>query len=146
MREKSFLNPASARAASEKSSDSAASNRKSPEPGDLCRCRGWISKLDPDKDLVPIAAIGVGPVVGVLPKDFPASILAELIAFPKRKPVTAGNYAIGSKWQMILNLLAKETGAQFSIANYKGTGAMLNDLYAGHIDMGAGSLAGLGCD
>lgn len=100
--------------------------------------------IDPDRDLVPIAAIGVGPVVGVLHKDYPASNLAELITHAKQKPVTVGNYAIGSGWQMMLNQLAKETGAQFNIVTYKGTGAMLNDLYAGHVDMGAGSLAGLG--
>jgi len=100
--------------------------------------------VDPDKDLVPIAAIGVGPVVAVLHKDFPVNSLADLIAYAKKKPVNVGNYAIGSGWQMMLSQLAKETGAQFNLANYKGTGAMLNDLYAGHIDLGAGSLAGLG--
>lgn len=100
--------------------------------------------VDPDKDLVPIAAVGVGPVVAVLHKDFPVSTLADLIVHAKQKPVTVGNYAIGSGWQMMLSQVAKDTGAQFNIVNYKGTGAMLNDLYAGHVDMGAGSLAGLG--
>jgi tripartite-type tricarboxylate transporter receptor subunit TctC len=99
--------------------------------------------INPDKDLVPIGAFGVGPVVGVLHKDFPAKTLDEVIAMAKRKPVNVGNYAIGSGWQMMLNQLAKDTGAQFSVLNYKGTGAMLADLFAGHIDMGAGSLAGM---
>ena len=99
--------------------------------------------IDPDKDLVPIAAYGVGPVVAVLHKDFPAKTLAEVIAQSKRKPVNVGNYAVGSGWQMMLNQLAKDTGGQFNVVNYKGTGAMLADLYAGHIDLGAGSLAGM---
>jgi tripartite-type tricarboxylate transporter receptor subunit TctC len=99
--------------------------------------------INPDKDLVPIGAFGVGPVVGVLHKDFPAKTLDEVIAMAKQKPVNVGNYAIGSGWQMMLNQLAKDTGAQFSVLNYKGTGAMLADLFAGHIDMGAGSLAGM---
>lgn len=99
--------------------------------------------INPDQDLIPIAAIGVGPVVGVLHKDFPAKTLAEIIEISKRKPVNVGNYAIGSGWQMMLNQLAKDTGGQFNVVNYKGTGAMLADLFAGHIDMGAGSLAGM---
>jgi len=100
--------------------------------------------IDPDKDLVPVAAIGVGPVVGVVHKDFPVNNLAELIAYAKKKPVNVGNYAIGSGWQMMLAQLVKDTGAQFNVVNYKGTGAMLMDLYGGQIDLGAGSLAGLG--
>ena len=40
--------------------------------------------------------------------------------------------------------LAKQTGARFDIVNYKGTGPMVFDLMAGNIDIGAGSLAGLG--
>ena len=100
--------------------------------------------IDPDKDLIPIASLGVGPVVAAVHKDFPVHTVAELIAYAKKKPVNVGNYAIGSGWQLMLNQLAKETGAQFNIVNYKGTGAMLMDLYGGQVDMGAGSLSGIG--
>lgn len=65
----------------------------------------------------------------------------EVIALSKRKPVNVGNYAVGCGWEMMLNQLIKDTGAQFNVV--KGTGAMLADLFAGHVDMGAGSLAGL---
>lgn len=99
--------------------------------------------INPDHDLVPIAAVGVGPVVGVINKDFPARTLADVIEMSRRKPINVGNYAIGSGWQMMLNQLAKDTGGQFNVINYKGTGAMLADLFAGHIDAGAGSLAGM---
>jgi len=100
--------------------------------------------IDPDKDLIPVASIGVGPVTGVAHKDFPAQTLEELIAYAKKKPVNVGNYAIGSGWQLMLAQLTKQTGAQFNVVNYKGTGAMLMDLYAGQVDIGAGSLAGIG--
>jgi len=99
--------------------------------------------IDPDKDLLPIAAIGVGPVVASTHKDFPAKTIQELVALSKKKPVNVGNYAVGSGWQMMLNQLVKDTGAQLNVVNYRGTGAMVTDLYAGHIDIGAGSLAGL---
>lgn len=100
--------------------------------------------INPDKDIVPIAAVGVGSVPAVVHKDFPAKTIQEVIAYAKTKPVNVGNYAVGSGWQLMLDQLAKDTGAQFNILNYKGTGAMLMDLYSGQIDMGAGSLAGVG--
>lgn len=57
--------------------------------------------VDPDKDIVPIAAIGVGPVPGVVHKDFPAKTIQEVIAYSKKKPVNVGNYAVGSGWQLM---------------------------------------------
>ncbi|MES2529550.1 MAG: tripartite tricarboxylate transporter substrate binding protein, partial [Pseudomonadota bacterium] len=100
--------------------------------------------IDPDKDLLPVASIGVGPVTAVMHKDFPARTLEELISYARKKPVNVGNYAIGSGWQLMLAQLSKQTGAQFNVVNYKGTGAMLMDLFAGQVDIGAGSLAGIG--
>jgi tripartite-type tricarboxylate transporter receptor subunit TctC len=100
--------------------------------------------IDPDKDLIPVASIGVGPVVACVNKDFPVKTLAELIEHARKKPVNVGNYAIGSGWQIMLAQLVKDTGGQFNVVNYKGTGAMLMDLYSGQVDLGAGSLAGLG--
>jgi tripartite-type tricarboxylate transporter receptor subunit TctC len=100
--------------------------------------------IDPDKDLVPVASMGVGPLVAVLPKDHPASTIHEVVMRSKKKPVNVGNFAVGSGWQLTLNQLAKDTGGDFSVVNYKGTLSMLPDLYAGTIDMGAGTLAGMG--
>lgn len=100
--------------------------------------------LNPDKDLLPVAALGVGPVTAVVHKDFPAKSFAEVLAYARHKPVNVGNYAVGSGWQLMLAQLVQDTGAQFNVLNYKGTGAMLMDLYGGVIDMGAGSLAGIG--
>ena len=100
--------------------------------------------IDPDKDLVPVASMGVGPLVAVLPNDHPAKTMNDVIARSKRKPVNVGNFAVGSGWQLTLNQLAKDTGGDFTVVNYKGTVSMLPDLYAGILDMGAGTLAGMG--
>ena len=100
--------------------------------------------IDTNKDLVPIGSIGVGPVVAAVHKDLPVKNIAELIELARKRPVSVGNYAIGSGWQLMLTKLAAQTGAQFTIVNYKGTGAMLMDLYSGQIEIGAGSLAGMG--
>lgn len=100
--------------------------------------------IDPDKDLLPIASVGVGPLVGVVHKDFPAQTLEQLLAYARSKHVNTGNYAIGSGWQLMLSQLIKQSQLQFNIVNYKGTGAMLADLFAGQVDIGGGSLAGMG--
>lgn len=100
--------------------------------------------IDTSRDLVPIGSIGVGPVVAVVNKDLQVKNLTELIDLARKRPVSVGNYAIGSGWQLMLAKLAKQTGAQFTVVNYKGTGAMLMDLYGGQIEVGAGSLAGMG--
>jgi tripartite-type tricarboxylate transporter receptor subunit TctC len=112
----------------------------------LAQAPALLKKLpvNPDKDLAPIASLGVGPIVMAVSKDFPVNSLAELIAYAKKTPVNVGNYAIGSGWQMMLRQLSKDTGAQFNVANYKGTGAMLMDLYGGQVNVGAGSLSGMG--
>lgn len=100
--------------------------------------------LDTTKDLTPIAAFSTGTSPMVVKKDLPVKNLKELIALAKTRPVSVGNYGIGSGWQMMVTQLAKQTGAKFDLINYKGTGPMVFDLMAGNIDVGAGSLAGLG--
>ena len=100
--------------------------------------------VDPDKDLVPVASMGVGPS-GRGAAQGPSSQHDERSHLrSKRKPVNVGNFAVGSGWQLTLNQLAKDTGGDFTVVNYKGTLSMLPDLYAGILDMGAGTLAGMG--
>lgn len=100
--------------------------------------------IDPSKDLVPIASIGTGVGPMVVAKNLPVNNLKELIELARKRPVTVGNFGIGSGWQLQMTQLAQDTGAQFVIVNYKGTGPMLVDLLGGHIEVGAGSMAGLG--
>lgn len=99
--------------------------------------------LDTSKDLVPIAAFGTGTSPLVVKKDLPVQNVKELVELARQRVVSVGNYGIGSGWQIMVNQLAKETGAQFNIVNYKGTGPMVFDLMAGNIDIGAGSMAGM---
>ena len=99
--------------------------------------------LDPSKDLTPIGAFSTGVAPVGVKKDLPVKNLKELIALAKKRPVSVGNYGIGSSWQIMMTQLAKQTGAQFDLVNYKGTGPMVLDLMAGNIDVGAGSMAGM---
>jgi len=104
-----------------------------------------LSKVpfDPDNDLIPIGAFGTGSSPAVVRSGLPVNSMRELIEYAKKTPVSVGNYGIGSGWQIMVTQLVKDTGAQFNIVNYRGTGPMVLDLMAGNIDVGAGSLAGL---
>lgn len=99
--------------------------------------------IDPSRDLTPVASISTGVGVMVATKGLPANTFKELLALAQKRPVSVGNYGIGSGWQLMVAQLKKLTGAQLDIINYKGTGAMIGDLLAGHIDIGAGSLLGM---
>ncbi|MGY8525348.1 Bug family tripartite tricarboxylate transporter substrate binding protein [Paracidovorax citrulli] len=99
--------------------------------------------IDPSRDLVPIAAVSTGVGLMVANKNLPANNFKEVLALARKRPVTVGNYGVGSGWQLMVTQLKKETNAQLDIINYKGTGAMMGDLLAGHIDVGAGSLLGM---
>lgn len=98
---------------------------------------------NPDSDLVPIGAFGTGSAPAVVRHDLPVNSMRELIEYAKTNPVTVGNYGIGSGWQIMVTQLIKDTGAKFTLVNYKGTGPMVLDLMGGNIDVGAGSMAGL---
>lgn len=100
--------------------------------------------LDTTRDLTPISAFSTGTSPLCVKKDLPVKNLKELIALSRQRPVSVGNYGIGSGWQMMVAQLAKQTGGQFDIVNYKGTGPMVFDLMAGNIDCGAGSMSGMG--
>jgi tripartite-type tricarboxylate transporter receptor subunit TctC len=98
---------------------------------------------DPNTDLVPIGAYGTGSAPVVVRQDLPVKTMQELVEHARKNPVSVGNYGIGSSWQIMVTQLVKDTGAQLNLVNYKGTGAMVLDLMAGNIDVGAGSMAGL---
>jgi tripartite-type tricarboxylate transporter receptor subunit TctC len=99
--------------------------------------------IDPDRDLVPISALTPGVLVAATRPDLGASTIKDVIALSRQRPVTVGNYSIGSGWQMQVSQLVKETGGQFTVVTYKGTSQMLTDLASGQIDIAAGSLIGM---
>ena len=74
--------------------------------------------IDPARDLVPVGTFNTGVSLGVVKKDLPVTNLKELIALSKTRPVSVGNYGVGSGWQMMVMQLAKQTGGQFDIVTY----------------------------
>jgi tripartite-type tricarboxylate transporter receptor subunit TctC len=100
--------------------------------------------INPDTELLPIGEISTGRGVMVARKDLPARTFPEVIEMSKKQPVSVGNYSIGSGWQLLMAEVARQTGAKFNMVNYRGTGLMVPDLLGSQIDIGAGSMAGLG--
>lgn len=98
--------------------------------------------INPDTDLTPIGKISTGRGIMVGRKDLPGKSFLDIVESAKTKPISVGNYSIGSGWHLLMSEVGRQTGAKFDIVNYRGTGLMLPDLVGGSIDIGAGSFAG----
>jgi tripartite-type tricarboxylate transporter receptor subunit TctC len=86
-------------------------------------------------DLAPIAPIGKGTPMVVGRKTFPAKDLRELIAWLKTNPNKA-SMAVGFLGaRLVATYLQQQTGTQFALVPYRGTGPAMQDLVAGQIDL-----------
>lgn len=92
---------------------------------------------DPRKDFAPIGMIGNAPSALVVHPSFPASTVAELIAFAKANPgkVNFGSAGVGSVNHITGEYFARSAGITLVHIPYKGTGPALTDLLGGHIPM-----------
>lgn len=90
-------------------------------------------------DITPIMVVGSTPFVLVVnPTKLPASNVKELVALLKAKPGTF-NYASSGNGTIIHlagALFGEEAGVDIKHVPYKGTGPMVSDLIAGHVDLG----------
>lgn len=101
---------------------------------------------DPRKDFTPVSRLVVGFTYIGVNKDFKAKSIAELIAMAKEKPGTIG-YAtsgIGTYGHLAGELMTQAAAAPMVHVPYKGTGAAIADILAGHVPvMIAGELGDL---
>src|ERR1700750_1823647 len=93
---------------------------------------------DPYKSFTPISGLMIINHGLILNKDFAPNNVAELIALAKSKPgsINYGTYGIGSSGHLNMVLLETMAGVQFQAIHYKGAAPVLNDVLAGHIQMG----------
>ena len=91
---------------------------------------------------VPVASIGTGPSVLVVPAALPVQSLRELIDLAKRKPgaLNAGAAGPGSFQHLATELFRLRTGIDIVIVQYKGGGPALTDTIAGQVQMNVGSV------
>ncbi|MGE0801301.1 MAG: Bug family tripartite tricarboxylate transporter substrate binding protein [Lautropia sp.] len=92
---------------------------------------------DPLKDLTPITRSVIVNYVLVVHPDVPAKSVAELVAYAKANPgkLSYGSSGSGSAQHMAAELFKSRTGVDLLHVPYKGTGAMMGDLIAGHVHL-----------
>jgi tripartite-type tricarboxylate transporter receptor subunit TctC len=93
---------------------------------------------DPYKSFTPISGLMLINHGLILNKDFAPNNIPELIALGKQKPgeINYGTYGIGSSGHLNMVLLETMAGVKFQPIHYKGAAPVLNDVLAGHIQMG----------
>lgn len=88
-------------------------------------------------DFQPISLIATAQLLIVARKTMPADDLKGLIGWLKANPgkATQGTGGPGSLTNAVGISFRRETGTQFTSVPYRGAGAAINDLVAGHIDI-----------
>jgi tripartite-type tricarboxylate transporter receptor subunit TctC len=94
---------------------------------------------DPLKDLVPVIQLSRQPVVLAVHPSLGVSTLAELVALVKKEPGLryATGSGQGSPQHMVVQWFAKLAGIEVEQVAYRGGGAAINDLIAGHVKLGS---------
>lgn len=103
-----------------------------------------FNRLPPDaiKSFEPVAMLGSGPALLVVPAASPASSVGDLLNLLKQKPgeLNAAAAGIGSFQHMATELFRLQSKTNFVIVQYKGGGPALTDVIAGQVQMNLGSL------
>jgi tripartite-type tricarboxylate transporter receptor subunit TctC len=97
---------------------------------------------DPVNDFAPISRLVVVPNLLVVHPSVPAKTVQELIDLARAKPNTInfGSAGIGATSHLSGELFKSAAGIQIVHVPYKGTGAALQDLLAGNIQMAIDSV------
>jgi tripartite-type tricarboxylate transporter receptor subunit TctC len=97
---------------------------------------------DAMKSFAPVAMLGSGPALLVVPAASPANSVKDLLDLLKKKPgeLNAAAAGIGSFQHMATELFRLQSGTDFVIVQYKGGGPALTDVIAGQVQMNLGSL------
>ena len=93
---------------------------------------------DPYKSFTPISGLMIINHGLILNKDFAPNNVAELVALARQKPgeINYGTYGIGSSGHLNMVLLETMAGMKLQAVHYKGAAPVMNDVLAGHIQMG----------
>lgn len=103
-----------------------------------------IMKLnyDPVKSFKAVAMLGMGPSVIAVKSSLAANSIKELVDYSKLNPgkVFFGSAGVASFQHFAIELFKTHTGADLTVAQYKGGAPVIADLVAGHVDGSLGSL------
>jgi tripartite-type tricarboxylate transporter receptor subunit TctC len=94
------------------------------------------------KSFDPVAMLGSGPALLVVPASSPATSVGELLNLLRQKPgaMNAAAAGIGSFQHMATELFRLQSKTDFVIVQYKGGGPALTDTIAGQVQFNLGSL------
>jgi len=94
------------------------------------------------KSFAPVAILGSGPALLVVPASSPAHSLADLLNLLKHKPgeLNAAAAGIGSFQHMATELFRLQSKTNFVIVQYKGGGPAMTDTIGGQVNFNLGSL------
>ena len=92
---------------------------------------------DARRDLTPVSILAGGPYMLTVHPSLPAKTLKDLIALDKARPqdLNYGSGGTGTGPQMSMELLKLKTGMKITHIPYKGSGPMLIDHIAGHVQV-----------
>lgn len=90
---------------------------------------------DPVKSFAPVAMLASGPMVVAVAEKSPYKTVGQLVAAARkdRGAINYGSAGIGSINQMASELLAGDSGSEFTHVPYKGISNALTDLIAGQV-------------
>jgi tripartite-type tricarboxylate transporter receptor subunit TctC len=93
---------------------------------------------DPLKDLEPVALLVSAPMLLIARQALPPQNLVELVAWLKANPdkATFGSVGVGGPARLWGTHFRQSTGASFQFVPYRGAVLIVQDMLAGHIDIG----------
>ena len=93
-------------------------------------------------DFAPVGYMAESPLVVAANPGVPAATLGEFVALARANPdrFAFANPSVGSPHHLGFELLAREAGIRLVQAEYRGGGPALNDVLAGHAQLGVFSL------
>ena len=97
---------------------------------------------DAMKSFAPVALLGSGPALLVVPANSPVNSVRDLLSSLKAKPgeLNAAAAGIGSFQHMATELFRLQSKTNFVIVQYKGGGPALTDTIGGQVHFNLGSL------
>src|SRR5688572_23140760 len=97
---------------------------------------------DSMNSFAPVAMLGIGPALLVVPASSPASSVNDLLGALRQKPgeLNAAAAGIGSFQHMATELFRLQSKTSFVIVQYKGGGPALTDTIGGQVQFNLGSL------
>ncbi len=100
--------------------------------------------FDARKDLMPVTVLAAGPYMLVVHPSLPVRNLKQLIALAKARPndLSYASGGAGTGPQLAMELLKLKAGMSITHIPYKGQGAAVIDLIAGHEQVGLLNMIG----